>query len=298
MILNRFCWVLPAILLLAAAEAKPLPVSQKPGAHKLSAPELDGRSGPGGYGNPFLWTCLADLSRGLTAKAEEACGRAIAINPKDADTYELRGYAYLIEHRFEHAEADFRVVLKLRSESAEVLAGLGQSLNGLGQFDRAVAQFAKAAALAPKNAAYRNGLCWARAGTGKNLKQALADCNAALALAPGTPGPLNSRSLVELRLGRFGAAVTDYTASLKAMPQQASARFGRGLAHLGLGHVAAGSADILSARKTDNEIDGLFVLLGLLPRECGQGKPKCPPGFPPDSGGAEYRRLAVSMPGN
>ena len=299
MIFNRFCWILPAILLLAVAvQAKPLAVSQKPDEHTLPAPELDGHSGPEEYGNPFLWTCLADLSRGLISKGEEACGRAIALDPKDADAHELRGYAYLVEHRFEHAEADFRMALKLRPATAEALAGHGQSLSGLGQFDGAVAQFSKATVLAPKNAAYRNGLCWARAGTGKNLKRALADCNAALALAPGTAGPLNSRGLVKLRLGRFDAAITDYTASLAANPQQASARFGRGLAHLGLGHVAAGDADILGARKTDYEIDGLFVLLGLLPRECGQGKLKCPAGFPPVSGGTEYRGMAVSLSRN
>jgi len=292
----RLCRVLPVLLLMAgAAQARPLPVSQPPAEQKQLLPALKDHPGPGGYGNPFLWSCLADLAHGWLSQGERACGQAIAFDPKDPNAYDLRGYAYLIERRFELAEADFRAALKLTPKSAQDLAGYGQSLTGLGQFAEAVTQFSKAVALAPANAAYRNGLCWARAGTGKNLKRALADCNAALLLVPGTPGPLNSRGLVELRLGRFNTAITDYTAALAVRPQLPPARFGRGLAHLELGQIAAGGADILGARNADPEIDALFVQLGVLSRECGQGKQQCPAGFPPVSQAPDYREMAVVL---
>ena len=292
----RLCRVLPVLLLMAgAAQAQPLPVSHPPAAQKQLPPGLHDHTAPGGYGNPFLWSCLADLAHGRLTRGEQLCGQAIVVDPEDPDAYKLRGYAYLIERRFELAEADFRAALKLEPNSAQDLAGYGQSLTGLGQFAGAVTQFTKAVALAPANAAYRNGLCWARAGTGKNLKRALADCNAALVLAPATPGPLNSRGLVELRLGRFNLAITDYTAALTVRPQLPAARFGRGLAHLGLGHIAAGGADILGARKADPDVDALFVQLGMLPRECGQGQPQCPAGFPPASHAPDYREMAVVL---
>jgi hypothetical protein len=44
--------------------------------------------------------------------------------------------------------------------------------------------------------------------------------------------------------------------------------------------MAAGSADIIAARKSDPEIDGMFVILGVLPQQCGSAKPRCPAGFP------------------
>jgi hypothetical protein len=86
--------------------------------------------------------------------------------------------------------------------------------------------------------------------------------------------------MVELRMTRFPAAIADYTAALAADPYQPSAKFGRGLAHLWLGQMAAGSTDIIAARKSDPEIDSMFVILGVLPQQCGSAKSRCPAGFP------------------
>jgi tetratricopeptide (TPR) repeat protein len=236
--------------------------------------------------NGYLAACLSALANGRPLKAEQACGQAIASNPGLATGYKLRGYVYLIEHRFERAAADFRIALEIRPNDPENRAGYGQSLNGLGQFSGAVAEFTKAVSLSPATAAYHNGLCWARAGTGRNLRTALADCDRALALAPGSAGPLNSRGLVELRLGRLPAAIADYDASLASQPSQPSARFGRGLAWLRLRQTAKGASDINEARRADPEIDDLFITLGILRRECGPGAagPDCPVGFPPNPG--------------
>jgi tetratricopeptide (TPR) repeat protein len=227
--------------------------------------------------------------RGQIAVGEAACSLAISIKPSDTDAYELRGYAYLIEHRFERAEADFLTALKARPNEPEDLAGYGQSLSGLGQFPQAVAQFSKAVALAPGNAAYLNGLCWARAGTGRDLGTALEECIAALVLAPAMAAPLNSRGLVELRMARYQAAIVDYTASLAANARQPSAMFGRGLAHLELGQTDQGRTDIQTAREGDADIDTLYVTLGVLPRDCqAKGKVKCPAGFPMPITGSKF----------
>ena len=232
----------------------------------------------------YLLSCLSALARGDTAKAEQACGEAIALNSQDVDAYKLRGYAYLIDHRFERAGADFRIALKLSPNDSANLAGYGQSLSGLGRFALAVPQFEKAVALAPSNAAFLNALCWARAGTGKRLQEALDDCNRALALSPDAPGILNSRGLVHFRMGQFDAAIQDYSASLAGKPTQPSARFGRGLVELSLHQIEQGRTDIIEARRGDADIDDLFVLLGILPQQCGlvgNARPSCPPGFPP-----------------
>src|SRR6266702_2336800 len=230
----------------------------------------------------FLAACLSALANGNPTNAEQMCSRAIAFDPLSETGYKLRGYAYLIEHRFERAAADFQVALKMRPDDAENRAGYGQSLNGLGQFGQAVSEFARAVSLSPAIAAYHNGLCWARAGTGRNLRTALGDCNRALVLAPGTPGPFNSRGLVKLRMGKLKEAVADYDASLAVKPVQPSARFGRGLARLLLHQTLDGISDISEARRVDPDIDELFIGLGVLSRQCrhGAGKCGCPAGFP------------------
>ena len=60
-----------------------------------------------------------------------------------------------------------------------------------------------------------NSRCWARARWGQELDEALADCNAALKLRPGTAAILDSRGLVYLRKGDFKSAIADYDAALR-----------------------------------------------------------------------------------
>jgi tetratricopeptide (TPR) repeat protein len=245
-------------------------------------------------GTLFLAVCLDHLTLGKLARAEEACSRALDVNPRDADAYKLRGYAYLLEHRFERAAADFRAALQLKPHDDDDLAGYGHSLSGLGEYEAATGQFRKALVASPQKAAYWNGLCWAQAGSGRQLDQALTSCNRALAIEPGAPGILNSRGLVYLRMKRFKVAMADYSVSLKLRPQQASAWFGRGLARLSAGEIA-GATDIAEARRRDSTIDTMFVTMGLLPARCDQpGKSKCPPGFSPAVHKAPSAYLAVS----
>ena len=283
-----------ALWMSGPAAARPVPVSLPPKQDKLPAPLLGDRLGSEKSGNLFLAFCLDQLTRGNLARAEEACGQALDVNPQDADAYKLRGYAYLLEHRFERAAADFRAALRLKPADDNDLAGYGQSLSGLGQYTAAAGQFRKALAVSPQKAAYWNGLCWAQAGSGRQLGKALTACNRALAIEPGAPGILNSRGLVYLRMKRFNASSSDYSISLRARPEQASAWFGRGLARLSAGEIA-GATDIADARRRDSAIDSMFIAMGVLPARCDwPGIPKCPPGFPPNVQKAPGAFMTVS----
>ena len=269
-----------ALWMSGPAAARPTAISLPPKQDKVPAPLLEDRSTGEKTGSLFLAFCLDQLTRGNLARAEDACGRALDVNPRDADAFKLRGYAYLLEHRFERAAADFRAALRLKPGDSEDMAGYGQSLSGLGQYEAAAMQFGKALAVSPQKAAYWNGLCWAQTGSGRQLHRALAACNRALAIEPGAPGTLNSRGLVYLRMKRFNVAIADYSLSLRARAQQASAWFGRGLARLSTGQIA-GAADIVEARRRDGAIDEMFIAMGVLPARCDRlGNSKCPPGFP------------------
>lgn len=265
------------LLTTGLATAQPLTASLRPGENRLPAPQLEAPKAPSAF--PLL-DCLDGLVRGDTARAEKACAAALAQNPREHNAYKLRGYAYLIDQRFELASADFQSALALRPKDHEDLAGYARSLSGQGKFQAAVVQYQKAVEVAPAQGPYWSGLCWARAGTGQNLKRALQECNKALQLQPGAPGALNSRGLVYLRLKHFDRAVADYSASLRAGPLQASARFGRGLAWLNSGELKKGQADIAEARRRDPDIDSLFGLLGILSLSCVQRHEDCPTGFP------------------
>lgn len=279
----RYGSVLFLVLLAgSAATAQPLTIATPPRAKSAPAPQLADPAPKAPSLKLPLLACLNGLLRGDTSQGIKFCSMALDLNPKEHDAYKLRGYAYLTEHRFELAGTDFRAALKLRPRDHEDLAGFAQSLSGQGLFSQAVAQYRLAVGLAPNKAPYWNGLCWARAGTGRQLKQALSECNHALALQPGAAATLNSRGLIHLRMKQFSRALAEYDAALAAGPRQASARFGRGLAQLQLGRERQGAADIIEARRLDPGIDGLFRLMGVLPPGCapGPGHTSCPSGFP------------------
>jgi tetratricopeptide (TPR) repeat protein len=274
------CAVVAAASLLLTTSlvtAQPLTASLRPGENRLPAPQLEADRVPTAF--PLL-ECLDRLLRGDAARAEKACTAALVQNPREHNAYKLRGYAYLLDQRFELAGVDFQSALALRPRDHEDLAGYARSLSGQGKFQDAVVQYQKALDVAPAQGPYWSGLCWARAGTGQNLSRALQECNKALKLQPGAPAALNSRGLVYLRLKQFGRAIADYDASLARGPLQASARFGRGLAWLHSGELKKGQTDIAEARRRDPEIDSLFGLLGILPISCVQKYDNCPTGFP------------------
>jgi tetratricopeptide (TPR) repeat protein len=80
-----------------------------------------------------------------------------------------------------------------------------------------------------RNAGAHNRRCWARALSGTDLRSgALADCNEALRLAPNTADVLNSRGLVQLKLGAFPQAISDYSAVIAQDTNDADSLYGRG----------------------------------------------------------------------
>ena len=297
LVFNRF--VLMAAVLLWPVAALSVPASLKSREYRLPAPQLEDRSGKEKFAPLLLFACLNALSQGKITEGKEFCTQALSIDPQLADAYKMRGYGYLLERRFERARTDFQAAVRLEPQDADSLAGYGQSLSGMGLFREAIVQLEKAVALSPAKAPYWNGLCWARAGTGNNLKRALADCNRALALQPGAVAAFTSRGTTRLRLRQFSAAIADYDAALKTRAELPSALYGRGLARLNLGQIVHGAADISNARRGDADIDDLFVTLGIVPRSCAHpaGKAVCPSGFPsrPESQEGNYRLFGVSL---
>lgn len=258
------------------------PLPSHPGETSRRFPSL-GAQNAQKVGALFLSMCVDHFVHGEFVWAQQACSQAIEADPRAVDAYKLRGYVYLLGHRFDLAAGDFRVALRLRAGDSQEIAGYGQSLSGLGRFSEAAEQFHKALSMGPQYAPYWNGLCWALAGEGRHLDKALSACNQALSLLPGAAGTLNSRAMVYLLTRRYPLAIADYTASLAVQPDQASAWFGRGLARLNL-QQAEGAADIAEARHRDAAVDGLFVQMKALTDHCvGSGKPACPTGFPPKS---------------
>jgi tetratricopeptide (TPR) repeat protein len=126
-------------------------------------------------------------------------------------------------------------------------------------------RWCKSGRLDPKNPESFNNRCWARATAGRDLEQALTDCNAALRLKSNDAKTMDSRGFVYLRLNRLDDAIAGYNAALKIDSRQAPSLYGRGIAKLLKGDTAAGNIDIAAAKAVQANIAEEFAKYGIKP---------------------------------
>lgn len=139
----------------------------------------------------------------------------------------------------------------------------GVAYRAKGDYDRAIADYGQAIRLEPNYADTFNNRCWTRALAGRDLTQALDDCNESLRLSPDRPHVLNSRGLVQLKLGAFDRAIADYGAALRHDPKDADSLYGRGIAKLRSGDKTGGEADIAAAKAITVSIAEIYADYGI-----------------------------------
>jgi tetratricopeptide (TPR) repeat protein len=192
--------------------------------------------------------------------------KAIALNPSDTLAYLARAELLLIKGNEPLARKDFDEAQRLAPNDLSVLTRRVFAYERAGLFEDAVhgydALLAKTSDQA-RRATLLNDRCWARASWGRELDQALADCDAALVIAPNTAKYLDSRGFVRFRLGQFDAAITDYDAALSQTPNLPASLFGRGLARWARGQKAEAAVDINAARRASPAVDRGFARFGV-----------------------------------
>ena len=163
------------------------------------------------------------------------------------------------------AVAGLNAALKTRPDDHRLLVARGEAYSRSGQAAAAGRDFAQLRVKAAGSSELLNNLCWSQAISGAPYAPALADCEAALKLAPSDARTLDSRAFVLLRLGRYPESVEGYDAALRRLPRTPASLFGRGLAKLRAGQGAEGQADLAAARAIDARIDEEFASYGLKP---------------------------------
>jgi tetratricopeptide (TPR) repeat protein len=105
--------------------------------------------------------------------------------------------------------------------------------------------------------------CWLRAIAGRDLDVALTDCNKALKMRSGDAPALESRGLVEFKLGRLKDAAADFDTALVIQPKLQTSLFMRGIIKLHNGDSAGGKGDIEAAKEREPLIADTFALYGV-----------------------------------
>lgn len=184
---------------------------------------------------------------GQPALATADLDLALKLDPGFVDALLVRGKLRLAARDVDGAEADFQAALRRAPDAGVLIAGI---YSDGGQFERAIGHYDAwigGHAQDPGLPLALNGRCWARALWGRELDQAIADCDAALRIAPRKPTVLDSRGMAHLRRGDVDLAIADYDAALKQQPQLPWSLFGRGLAKARKGDAAGAQADLKAA---------------------------------------------------
>ena len=189
----------------------------------------------------------------------------------------LRAYMPRAEIRFheknvEGAIADLDAVDRLAPKQADLRYALAEHYEAVNRFARAIAQYdlwIRSHPVDSKMAAALGERCRSSAIENEDLAGGLADCNRALSLTdkknPYYGRLFENRGLLELRQANYEKAVADFDASLKTMPKNAFALYGRGVAKTRKNKAAEGEADMAEAVKLSPHIAGQFSARGLGP---------------------------------
>ncbi len=211
----------------------------------------------------FYFRGAANLSKKDFDRAIADYSQAISIDPNEADYLNGRAGAYEAKSDMTRAMADYDKAIQLNPKSIYAFNNRGASHQRKGDFARASADYGEVTKLQPKNPDAWAARCWVRAAGGREVQQALSDCNEALKLKADAPDVLDTRGFVNLKLGKMDDAIKDYDAALKLNPKIPGALYGRGLAKMKKGDKAGASTDMASAKTMQSDIEAEFARLGV-----------------------------------
>jgi tetratricopeptide (TPR) repeat protein len=188
---------------------------------------------------------------------------AIAIDPTESDYLNSRAAAYEQKNDITRAMADYDKAIQINPKSAYAYNNRGATFQRKGDYARASADYGHVTRLQPDNADAWAARCWVRAAGGREVQQALADCNQALKINADLPDALDTRGFVHLRLGKYDDAIKDYDAALKLDPKNPGALYARGMAKIKKGDRTGGGSDVSAAKSMKSDIADDFSRHGI-----------------------------------
>jgi tetratricopeptide (TPR) repeat protein len=193
--------------------------------------------------------------------------QTLKLDSKNVPALLLRARLRAGEHDKAGSAADLDAVAGLVSKESDLRLTIAAAYMSSDQFDAAISQYDQWISNHSGDGrlvqAY-NGRCWARAAVGRDLNKALDDCNRAVNLSPKAAAILDSRGLVELRLGDNDKAIADYDAALALQPKLGWSLYGRGLAKMRKGQKTDGAADLTAATAINPKLPDLMKTYGIV----------------------------------
>lgn len=167
-----------------------------------------------GFG--YAWVRLAELefSFGRTSDALQALNRGLALSPRNAQAYALRGFLLSAQNNIKQARESFDEAIRLDGALANAWLGRGLTYIRQGQDELGRRDLQTAAALEPNRSILRSYLGKAFSDVG-NTKNATRDFDRAKELDPKDPTPWLYSAIENKQENRYNAAVDDLEKSIE-----------------------------------------------------------------------------------
>jgi predicted O-linked N-acetylglucosamine transferase (SPINDLY family) len=201
--------------------------------------------------------------------AIELIGRAIAIDPTEAEYHANLSIALRRQGRLDEAIAALRQAVAHRPDHAEAHSNLGAALAEKGRFDEAILTLEQAVTYRPDYPEAHNNLGFALAEKGR-LDEAVAALERALALQPDYPEAYNNLGNALKAMGRLDAAIAALGRAIALRPEYAEAQNNLGVAFAEQGRYDQAIAALRQALALRPDYPEAFRNLGLALAETGQ----------------------------
>jgi tetratricopeptide (TPR) repeat protein/predicted aspartyl protease len=196
--------------------------------------------------------------------------QTIALNPNYVPALIGRARLRISDKNVDGARSDLESADRTLGKQDNARLDLAEMYNAIGNRDAAIAQYDL---WLPSHeddvqlAKALTGRCWDRAILGRDLSEALVDCNKAISRSSrGANGPeFASRGLTRLRLGDYDKAIADYDTAIQLRPKDAWSLYGRGIAKIRKSKKSEGEADINAATQIAPDMPKHFESMGILP---------------------------------
>lgn len=211
---------------------------------------------------------LQHFHAGRLAEAEYVCRQVVESDPLNAAALHLLG---VLAHQAGRGEAVALIgrAVALEPRNAEFHYNLGVALQRQGQLDQAAASYTQALAIQPDRADAHNNLGHIRLLQGR-LDDALACLEQALRLRPDYAEAHHNRGATLRRLARLPEAVASLDEAIRLRPDLAEAHVDLGRARAEMGEADAARASFQRALQVQPDLANAHNHLGLLHLEARQ----------------------------
>lgn len=234
------------------------------GEHGRALADLD-RAAALDPGNPrtFMVRGLVNARLGDMPRAFADYTRALSIDPNYVDALVNRAAIYSMQGSTEKALADLDQAIGRQPNHALAHYNRGYAHFARQDHEQAIADYTRAIEADARMSWAFNNRCLTRVIAGRDLVEALSDCDQALKLQPDNVETRETRGFVFLKLGEKEIALREYDAALRSDPDRPVALYGRGLARVASGDVRNGESDKAAARALLPSVDRQFAPYGL-----------------------------------